>query len=262
MTITHTSAYKFIQLNHLETWRDTLKALAVECGIKGTILLGVEGINISLSGPQTNLDDFKNRLRQYEEFSDLIFKDSYGTTTPFKKMMVKIRNEIVTIGNNQLDVSQNAEYYITPNQLKDWYDQGIKFDMIDTRNDYEYLIGTFKDAVKLPLKNFRDFEKILPELDTLKHNGKPKVIVCTGGIRCEKALPVMLAHGFEQVYHLQGGIISYFKECGGEHYEGECFVFDDRVAIDTQLNETDTIICEACHTPIQVHQQNQPHYCA
>lgn len=251
MDIIHISSYKFIHLTELQKLQSELKALGSRLNLKGTILLGKEGINSNVCGTTTELDAFKKALTEFPEFNDLVFKTSYCETLPFQKWVVKIKNEIVTSGDLTIEVDQTLNNKITPTTLKEWFEKGIEFDLIDTRNDYEWEIGTFQNAVKLPLKHFKNFAQIMSHVENLKHNGKPKVICCTGGIRCEKAFPIMEKLGFTDVLQLEGGILNYFQQCGGQYYDGECFVFDDRVALDHQLQETSTRLCMACHKPVK-----------
>lgn len=238
MTMIHTSAYKFIPLNELKRLQMQLKQICLKNDLKGTIIISPEGINLGLAGEKTNLEQFKTELAFDVRFNDLFFKDTVRNKIPYKKMVVKIKPEAVTIGRPNLNLAHNEQYTITPEELKRWYDQGLEFDIIDTRNDYETHMGTFKQAIKLPLKHFRDFPEVISKYETLKANKRPKVIFCTGGIRCEKALPVMLELGFKDVYQLEGGIIHYLQKFQEQYYDGECFVFDEAVSLNANLQET------------------------
>jgi UPF0176 protein len=237
MPIIHTSAYKFISLSHLEWHKQFLYHLCFQHQLLGSILLAEEGFNLALAGEASSILNFKKELNTYSLFADLFYKDTSCARMPFQRLFTKIKQEIVPAGFPGL-YETAPESMISPLTLQQWYEQGIEFDIIDTRNDYEVSVGTFHNAHVLPLKHFRNFSEVVTQLEALKSNGKPKVIFCTGGIRCEKALPVMQQLGFDKVYQLQGGILNYFKQCGGRYYQGECFVFDERVSLDFQLNET------------------------
>ncbi len=174
-------------------------------------------------------------------------------------MLVKIKKEIIAFGINSVDPIQRTSPKLKAAQLKQWLDEGRKVHLLDVRNDYEYDLGTFDNAIKMGLDHFREFPEAVARLpEDMKH--EPVVMFCTGGIRCEKAGPFMEQAGFEQIYQLDGGILKYFEEVGGNHYHGECFVFDQRVAVDPGLRETATTQCYICQAVVTAEDQNSPQY--
>lgn len=235
--IINISGYKFISLNNLEKLQQSLKQHCQAIKLKGTILLSPEGINISLAGERGQIDKFKNYLLSKAPFSDILFKESKSAKTPFSRMLVKIKQEIITFGRQGVNVEENSQFNIAPKQLKQWLDSGKKFTLIDTRNNYETQIGTFSTAITLDIDHFTQLPAVIDDLTELSKD-EPVVVFCTGGVRCEKVLPLMRERGFTQAYQLDGGILNYFAECGGEHYTGECFVFDDRIALNPQLEQS------------------------
>jgi UPF0176 protein len=174
-------------------------------------------------------------------------------------MLVKIKKEIIAFGIEGVDPARRPAKKISASQLKQWLDEGRPVTLLDTRNDYEVRMGTFKGAVVPQIWNFRDFpaavERLPAELKT-----RPVVMFCTGGIRCEKAGPFMAMQGYTDVLQLDGGILKYFEEVGGAHYEGECFVFDERVGVGPDLRETGSVICFNCQMPLTVEDQQRPDY--
>jgi UPF0176 protein len=239
MNILNTAAYRFVHLekNELSLLQNKLRTLCIAQQLKGTILLSREGINLFLAGLPENIAFFKNYLQQDERFKDLIFKDSESDKIPFKRLFVKIKNEIITSGVAELDLlKEQRAPSIAPEELCTALDNEEEIILLDTRNDCEIEMGTFKNAKKLNISHFRQFENAVQQLDpALKE--KTIVTFCTGGIRCEKAALIMQKQGFKHVYQLEGGILNYFASCAdGPHYEGNCFVFDERMAVDKQLN--------------------------
>ncbi|MEP6937876.1 MAG: rhodanese-like domain-containing protein [Chthoniobacterales bacterium] len=174
-------------------------------------------------------------------------------------MLVKIKKEIIAFGVSGIDPARRPAPRLPPRQLKQWLDEGRSVTLLDTRNTYEVKLGTFRGARTLHLDHFRDFPDAATALPgNLKH--EPVVTFCTGGIRCEKAAPLLEMAGFTKVFQLDGGILHYFEECGGEHYEGDCFVFDKRVAVDASLRETGAALCFVCQTPLTLTEQQDPRY--
>jgi len=247
--IINIAAYKFVTLDDLPRRRIGLKGLCGRLGLKGTILLSPEGINMFLAGTRDSIDEYLAFLRARSEFSGLEVKESFSDYQPFTRMLVRLKKEIIAFGVESVDPRKKSAPRIAAKELKRWLDEGRPVTLLDTRNDYEIQIGTFKNAIPANVDDFRHFPKAIADLpDELKE--QPIVTFCTGGIRCEKAAPFMEQAGFKNVYQLEGGILKYFEECGGDHYDGECFVFDQRVALDPQLKETDTTQCYACQTPL------------
>ncbi len=200
-------------------------------GIKGTIILSPEGINCSLCGVPEKLDAFVKHLLAIIQIPDPAIKTSYSEGMSFKRSRIKIKPCIVAKpGETPVDLTEDAAPYISTEELHQWIKGGKRMVLLDTRNDYEYQVGRFKGALHLGTKHFADFEK---DLQKAPHDWTniPVVTFCTGGIRCEKAAPLMLKKGFREVYQLDGGILNYFKEVGRGYFEGECFVFDERISI-------------------------------
>ncbi len=256
MSFVNTSAYKFVHLPEaqLPVLQAQMKAKAKSLDLKGTILLSEEGINLFLSGAPEHLGAFKAYLEKNTAFQDLPYKDSPSGKQPFTRMLVKIKKEIISMGKPCVVPEKHTAPRISAKTLRKWYEENKEMVMLDTRNDYEIMLGAFKNAVDLNIKRFRDFPEIVK---TMKEDfkGKPVVTYCTGGIRCEKAAEWMLQEGIEEVYQLDGGILKYFEECGSAYYDGECFVFDKRVAVDPALNETDTVQCFDCRSPLRASEQ-------
>ena len=261
-TIINVSAYKFttIEQDHLPQLKAQLLSQAKSQQLKGTILLSTEGINLFLSGRQTQLQTFLTELQQIPSFNDLPLKFSPSLDQPFTRMLVRIKKEIISMGVDDIQPSQYTAPHLSAEEFKTWYQQDKDMVILDTRNDYEIKLGTFKNAVDLNIKTFRAFPKALDKLPK-EYQNKPVITFCTGGIRCEKAAALMLKKGFKEVYQLDGGILKYFENCGGEYYNGECFVFDKRVAVDHELNETSTQQCFACRMPLSTDEQQSTGIC-
>ena len=262
MTFINISAYKFVALaaDRLPTLKVELKEKAVSLNILGTILISTEGINLFLSAPRDVIDEYEAFLETYPEFQNLPYKDSPSKTQPFTRMLVRIKKEIIAMGHDDIVPHEHTGPHLSAKDFKRWYDEGKDMVVLDTRNDYEVELGTFKDAMDLNIESFRDFPDALDMLpEEIKE--KPIITFCTGGVRCEKASEIMLRKGFKNVYQLDGGILKYFEECGGDHYEGECFVFDKRVAVNTSLEETQTRQCYACRSPLTAEMQPKDNIC-
>lgn len=253
------SVYKFARLANLKPLRDRLIAQCREWGLKGTILLSTEGVNLFVAGLRENVDALVNELRAIPGLEDLAPKYSESTAQPFTRMLVRIKKEIIAFGVDGIDPAQHTSPKLPACTLKQWLDEGRPLVLLDTRNDYEVKLGTFRGAKHLGIDHFRNFpeavRKLPPDMKT-----QPIVMFCTGGIRCEKAGPFMEREGFQQIFQLEGGILKYFEECGGDHYEGECFVFDQRVGVDPALRETASTQCFACQTPLTTADQDDPRY--
>lgn len=257
--IVNIAAYKFVTLDRLEERRIVLRELTDRLRLKGTILLSEEGINSFLAGTREAIDEYLATLRKEPEFTDIEIKESLSDDQPFSRMLVRIKKEIIAFGVDGIDPRERTSKRITAQQLKQWYDEGRDFTILDTRNDYEIELGTFKNAIPAGVNHFRDFPEAVQKLPE-ELQDRPIVTFCTGGIRCEKAGPFMEQAGFSDIYQLDGGILKYFEECGGEHYDGDCFVFDKRVALDAELNETDTELCYACLSALTVKDQQSEQY--
>lgn len=260
-TIINISCYKFVALDKLQDRRTSIRRRAVELNLKGTVLLSPEGINLFVAGPPDSIHSFVDFLRSDPAFSDLCPKESANEYQPFNRMLVKIKKEIIAFGIDGVQPARKTSPKIPARELKQWLDEGRKVHLLDTRNDYEYDLGTFDNAIKMGLDHFREFPEGVAQLpENMKD--EPVVMFCTGGIRCEKAGPYMEMAGFRNVFQLDGGILKYFEEVGGEHYHGECFVFDQRVAVDPALQETPTTQCYMCQAVVTAEQQQLPQYVA
>ncbi len=260
MTYTVVTFYKFVSLADLETRRESLLKYCQERQIKGTILLAKEGINGTISGSKQAIDEVIAYLQSDRDLSDLEFKESTAELMPFARLKVKIKSEIVTLGVPEVDPNQRVGTYVQPQKWNQII-SNPEVTVIDTRNDYEVEIGSFKGAIDPKTQSFREFPQYIAEnIDPQQH---PKVAMfCTGGIRCEKASSYLLSQGFKEVYHLQGGILKYLEQVPSEEslWEGECFVFDERVAVKSGLESGSYELCYACGHPISETDKASPQY--
>ena len=234
MNILNIAAYRFVALDDLAPLRAALATRAAELQLKGTVLLAAEGINLFLAGAAESVEAFLHTLRADARFAPIEVKRSWSEQQPFKRLLVKIKREIVSMRRPEIKPAQAPAPRLAPAELKRWLDEGREVVLLDTRNQFEVEMGTFENTLALGLKSFSDFPdatKSLPQ--ELKH--RPIVTFCTGGIRCEKAAPWLISAGFREVYQLDGGILNYFEQCGGAHFRGGCFVFDERVTLDARL---------------------------
>jgi UPF0176 protein len=260
MTYCVAALYHFTRLADYEQLKEPLQNMSDMLGIKGTLLLAYEGINGTVAGRDDAISELLEFLRADLRLTDLEHKESRAEEMPFYRMKVRLKREIVTMGVEGVDPNEVVGTYVDP---KDWNDLIADPDvvLIDTRNDYEVEIGTFKGALNPDTQTFREFPKWVEDnRDNLK---KPKVAMfCTGGIRCEKASSFMKQNGFEDVYHLKGGILKYLETQPAEEslWEGDCFVFDQRVAVKHGLEESDYDQCYACRYPITDKDKESPLY--
>jgi len=257
--ITNLAGYRFTPVQEPEKWKAKLLPRCRELGLKGTILLAPEGINFFLAGTRSQLDPILAMIRSIPGLEDLTPKESSSATQPFQRMLVKIKREIVPFGAEGVDPAHHPSPKISARELKAWLDENRPVTLLDVRNDYEVRLGTFQQALNPKIDNFRDFPAAVQKLDPALKT-QPLVMFCTGGIRCEKAGPFMQKEGFEKILQLDGGILKYFEEVGGDHFSGECFVFDERVGVDSQLRETDSVLCYNCQMPLLASDLNHPHY--
>ena len=247
--ITVSAFYKFTAILDPAALRDEITAHVAQHNIKGTILLANEGINATIAGADADVRAVLSWLRNDDRFPDLVSKESYANTSPYQRMKVKLKREIVTLGVEGLDPETSTGTYVKP---EDWNalisDPGIV--LIDTRNLYEVTIGSFPNAIDPGTRSFTEFPAFVKNaLDPKKH--KKVAMFCTGGIRCEKASALMLSLGFPEVYHLEGGILKYLEIVPKDQslWQGECFVFDDRVAVGQGVVEGTHTMCRACGYP-------------
>ncbi len=250
MSFTVSAFYKFVPIADCPALRDTLFALGCSEGLCGTILLAPEGINATVAGPDAGVRALLCYLKRDPRFADLVSKESLAPTRPFDRWKVKVKDEILTFGAPEADPSRRAGIYVAP---KDWNALITQDDvvLIDTRNDYECAVGTFRGAIDPGTRSFTGFKDFVAEhLDPARHTRI--AMFCTGGIRCEKASAYLLAHGFSEVHHLQGGILKYLEEVPEEEslWQGACFVFDERVAVTHGVKPGGHRLCACCGHPV------------
>lgn len=254
MAYVNISGYQFKELNDLEALQNTLKTHCRKQNLKGTILLSPEGINCFLSGERPTIDAFYEYIKE-KGFTDIDFKESISDNFPFKRMLVKIKPEIITMGIPGFSPLKMRAPYVSAQTFKSWLESGEEIVIFDTRNDYEVTLGKFANAIHLDIEDFKSFPEAIKSLPP-EMKKKKIVTYCTGGIRAEKAAPYLIQEGFSDVYQLEGGILKYFEQCGRDYYEGECFVFDKRIAINHELKETPTKQCYVCRQPVTLEDQN------
>lgn len=250
--------YKFVELVDGAALRGPLQQRCEDLGLLGTILLANEGINGTISGVPGKVHRLFERLREDPRFADLHYKESWAAEQPFYRMKVRLKKEIVSLGVPGVDPRRKVGEYVAP---QDWNALISRDDvrLVDTRNHYEYHLGTFQGAEDPNTASFRDFpEWVARELDPEKDRNV--AMFCTGGIRCEKATAYLLELGFENVYHLDGGILNYLETVDAEQslWHGDCFVFDNRVTVDHDLEEGDFEICPACRMPLTAEDRESP----
>ncbi len=242
--------YKFVDLPDFHDIREPLLDRCLSLGIKGTLLLASEGINGTVAGSRQAIDELLEYLRSDKRFIDIGHKESIDQSYPFYRMKVKLKKEIVTMGVTGIDPKRVVGTYVKPENWNQLISDPEVF-LVDTRNDYEFDIGTFEGAVNPVTTTFREFPQYVKEnLDPEKH--KKVAMFCTGGIRCEKSTAYLKEQGFDEVYHLQGGILQYLEDVPEEKsmWKGECFVFDNRVAVNHQLEKGQYDQCHGCRHPI------------
>ncbi|QQX78602.1 rhodanese-related sulfurtransferase [Shewanella sp. KX20019] len=252
--------YKFVSLPEFENIQKPLLTVMEESGIKGTLLLASEGINGTVAGSQAAINALLIWLATQPGLDNIVHKLSFDDDMPFYRTKVKLKKEIVTMGIEGIDPNKVVGTYVKP---KDW--NALIADpevlLVDTRNDYEVQIGTFKNALDPQTSTFREFpEYVKQNLDPAKH--KKVAMFCTGGIRCEKSTAYLKEQGFDDVYHLEGGILKYLEEVKQEEslWQGECFVFDNRVAVNHDLEKGQYDQCNACRMPITAAEQASPQF--
>ncbi len=257
--IVNIAGYRFVDLPDRDALKNPLLSVCLDLGLKGTILLSPEGINFFLAGLQANVDGFMAYLERDERFAGIPLKISYTNYQPFNRMNVRKKNEIISVGLDHIRPHEQTGEEIEPQDFKAMLDEGQAVHVLDTRNDYELRIGTFENAIDLDIRTFRAFPKAIEQLpDSMKD--EPIVMFCTGGIRCEKASAIMMEAGFTNVKQLKGGVLGYFEQVGGEHWNGDCFVFDQRVAVNASLEETEIVVCFACREPLSSEEQASKDY--
>jgi UPF0176 protein len=262
--IVNIAAYKFVTFDDTVTQRPRFQGLCTDLGLKGTILLSPEGINLFLAGTRASIDHFLAFLRSDPRFADIEVKESVSEKQPFNRMLVRLKREIITMKHPLIKPELGRAPAVEATTLKRWLDQGHDDQgkpvvMLDTRNAFEVDVGTFDNTIDYRIEKFSEFPAII-EREKESLNDKTIVTFCTGGIRCEKAAIHMKNIGYESVYQLEGGILKYFEKVGGAHYQGDCFVFDHRTALNPQLQETETRQCFACRAVVTPREQLSPLY--
>ena len=253
------AGYRFVDLNDRDELRDPFMDMCTVLELKGTILLSPNGINFVLAGSEESVTEFIRYLESDKRLSGIPIKFSRTDYQPFRRMLVKRKNEIISLGKSEIKPSEFTGPYIKPIEFKRLLDGEEDILVLDTRNDYETRIGSFEGSLELGISTFRDFPNAIESIPE-EYKSKSVVMYCTGGIRCEKASAVMINAGFEDVKQLEGGILGYFDECGGSYWDGDCFVFDQRVAVDSDLAETDIQMCFKCREPLSVEEQKSEYY--
>lgn len=258
--ITICALYKFVRLENYLELRPTLLAKMSSVDVKGTLLLAAEGINGTIAGSQKAIEQVLEFLQAQPNLGAIVHKESFSDDNPFHRTKVKLKKEIVTMGIEGIDPNQVVGTYVKP---KDW--NALISDpevlLVDTRNDYEVEIGTFEGALNPDTETFREFPQYVKDnLDNTKH--KKVAMFCTGGIRCEKSTAYLKEQGFEEVYHLEGGILKYLEEVPSEEtmWQGECFVFDGRVAVNHDLEQGQYDQCFACRFPLTEQEKQSEYY--
>ena len=257
--IVNIAGYRFVELPDRDELCQPMLDLCTDVGLKGTVLLSPNGINFFIAGTEESTDAFLAYLKADERLAGIPIKTSHTDYQPFRRMLVKRKREIIALGMDDIRPAEFTGPYISPEEFKQMRDEGDDVVVLDTRNDYETRVGMFEGAVDLDIATFREFPGAIEELPE-EYRSKTVVMYCTGGIRCEKASAVMLKSGFDDVRQLEGGILGYFEECGGTHWKGDCFVFDQRVALDHQLEETEIVMCFKCREPLSADEQKSEQY--
>ncbi|WP_417441609.1 rhodanese-related sulfurtransferase [Idiomarina sp.] len=252
--------YKFVELNDYKELREPLYQTLIANDVKGTLLLAREGINGTICGTREAIDNVLNYLRSDERFADIEHKESPSDEQAFYRTKVKLKKEIVTLGVDWVDPKSSAGTYVDPEKWNDLIADPEVL-VIDTRNEYEYAVGTFEGAINPKTDTFREFpEYVKQHLDPEKH--KKVAMFCTGGIRCEKSTAYLKEQGFDEVYHLKGGILKYLEMMPEDNsrWNGECFVFDQRVTVKHGLEPGEYDQCYACRMPITAEEMQSEHY--
>ena len=257
--VVNISGYRFVDLEDRDELRAPFLLTCKGLKLKGTVLLSHNGINFSLAGEQDAINGYIDFLYSDTRFAGISLKITYSDYQPFRRMLVRLKKEIISLGIDEIRPIEFTGPNIKPSEFKNILDNSEEVVVLDTRNEYETRVGLFENAIDLKLDSFRDFPKAILNLPE-EYKEKQIVMYCTGGIRCEKASAVMLKAGFKNVKQLEGGVLGYFEETDGSHWRGDCFVFDDRVAVDTELNETEHSMCFSCREPLTKQEVNSLDY--
>ena len=259
LDVLNIAGYKFEPLDDVEVLVPEFQSVCNKLGLKGSVYLSPNGINFSLAGSEEDIQQYVQFMEQDERFLNIPLKKTYSETQPFRRMKVRPKKEIISLGRDDVNPRELTGGYVTPQELYKMYENKEDVIVLDTRNEYETRVGLFENAVDLQLDTFRDFPDAIEQLPE-EYKDKQIVMYCTGGIRCEKASAVMLKAGFSDVKQLEGGVLDYFKETDGKYWNGDCFVFDERVALDTELNETEYIYCYICREPLSAEEKASPDF--
>ena len=239
MKIVNIAAYKFVTLSKdvILNLKEQLWEKAFIYHLRGTILLSAEGINLMIAGCYESIKKYKQFLSSKTIFNDLSYKESLSASCPFSKLVVRVKKEIITMRYPDINPEQETAWHLPPEIFNQWYEKKQEMLVLDTRNHFEFEMGTFTDAIDLGLNSFSDFPKAVNQLSK---SLKERLIItfCTSGIRCEKASTLMLKRGFKKVCQLEGGIFNYFEKCGGKYFKGKCFVFDNRISVDSAFQRS------------------------
>ncbi len=253
--IINLSGYRFVPVAEPELLQLQLREALSAIGVKGAVLLANEGINVSIAGTQEQAEAAVACFNRFDVLQDLWLKESVSDFVPHKRLRVRVRAEIIAFdGQESLKLQQKrpAAPAVSAQTLDSWLDENRPLTLLDTRNDYEVESGTFRSASHLNIKHFRHFKQAVRhavEQGKLDKSA-PMVTFCTGGIRCEKAAPWLLAEGFEEVYQIEGGLLNYLQQSKADHWQGDCFVFDDRVELTPQLEPTGAGLCDDCQLAV------------
>lgn len=254
-SIVNISGYCFVHLHKPEQWQAQLSVGLSAAGVKGAVVLATEGINITLAGTEAQIEVATEFFKSLQPFSKLWLKRSLSETIPHRRLRVRVRTEIISFDGQDSERQQKlrpAAAHISPETLDSWIKNNRPMTLLDTRNDYEIVSGAFKNAQHLDIKHFKHFKQAATEaIESGQLDPSiPVVTYCTGGIRCEKAAPWLLQHGFKEVYQIEGGVINYLQNTSSDHWQGNCFIFDQRVELDTELNPTGAGLCDHCQLAV------------
>ncbi len=262
--ITNIAGYQFSVIDDVAKVFENTQAICSETHIKGNIFISPEGINLGLASTQSDIAYFLQKLDSICGLNNLLLNTTYSDYIPFKRLLIKIRDELVPTKAlpsdhpsssttkpllKSIDIIEKNAQYISNDELKEWLDAEKDITLLDMRNEFEVDLGSFENATHLEIRNFRDIIQLESKINEIPKD-KPLVTFCTGGIRCEKGANILANNGFDQVFQLEGGIIKYIEKHKDQHWRGECFVFDDRVCLDTNLQPSDTKICRHCQIVI------------
>lgn len=260
-SITNTAGYQFKSVADVDSVHEQVQSLCAQTHLKGNVFISPEGINLSLAGSASDMDHALDQLRTVCGFDRLLLSVTHSDMIPFRRLLVRTREELVPGPEPAAAAGARDPVhasYITSDELRHWLSTGCEVTLLDLRNSFEYELGTFNHAQHLGLRHFRELRSAAPRLAGLAKE-KPLVTFCTGGIRCEKGAPYIAGLGFRQVYQLKGGVLDYLKKFKDEHWHGDCFVFDERVSLDSMLKPTFTRLCRTCQAVLKA---DETQWCA